>query len=155
MSVYVHYETKREAPVPKSHENVLLRQRQVSNKAPFLLICVSENANVVSECQEDMCLVKNGSDMYLGDDGVKELIIIYDHVYVFHKNEWTQEYVLFPKGEGPWLNPCDTDTGNEHPAGGLGSCYPSVVVSTVSRRLCHTQTYYKFVVCTHAETFNC
>ncbi len=41
MSVYVHCEARREAPVPRSCENVLLRQRQVWNKVNFLLICVS------------------------------------------------------------------------------------------------------------------
>ncbi len=44
MSVYVRCEARREAPVPRSHKSVLLRQRQVSNKVHFLLICVSENA---------------------------------------------------------------------------------------------------------------
>ncbi len=42
MSVYVRCETRREAPVHKAHESVLLRQRQVPNKVHFLLICVSE-----------------------------------------------------------------------------------------------------------------
>ncbi len=37
-----------------------------------------KNAILVSE---DMCLVKNWSNMYLGDDGAKELVIICDHVY--------------------------------------------------------------------------
>ncbi len=67
----------------------------------------------MSECSEDMCLVKNGSSMYLGDNGAKELVIICDHVYFFHKNEWTRDCFLSPKGAGPWWNPCDTDTGNE------------------------------------------
>ncbi len=78
--VYVRCEARREAWVPKSHESVLLRQRQVSNKVNFLLICMSE-------CSEDMCLVKNGSNMYLADDGVKELVIICDHIHFSHKNE--------------------------------------------------------------------
>ncbi len=42
MSVYVRSEARQEAPVPKSPENVLLRQSQVLNKVNFLLICVSE-----------------------------------------------------------------------------------------------------------------
>ncbi len=42
MSVYVRCETRQEAPVPKSGESVLLRQRQVWNKVNFLLISVSE-----------------------------------------------------------------------------------------------------------------
>ncbi len=67
----------------------------------------------MSECSEDMCFVKNGSNMYLGDDGMKEMIIICDHVYFSHKTGWTQDCFLSPKGAGPWGNPCDTDTGNE------------------------------------------
>ncbi len=86
MSIYVRCEARREASVPRSCKNVLLRQRQVSNKVNFLLICVSE------KCQkEDMCLVKNGSIMYLGDYGVKELVIIPDHIHFSHKNEWTHD----------------------------------------------------------------
>ncbi len=42
MFVYVCCEARPEAPVPKSHENALLRQRQFLNKVNFLLICVSE-----------------------------------------------------------------------------------------------------------------
>ncbi len=34
-----------------------------------------KNAIFVSECSEDTCLVKNGSNMYLGNDGEKELVI--------------------------------------------------------------------------------
>ncbi len=71
MSVYVRCEARQEAAVHRSPKNVLLRQRQVLNKVNFLLIYVSENAIFVSECSEDMCLVKNGSNMYLGDDGAK------------------------------------------------------------------------------------
>ncbi len=49
---------------------------------------------------------KNGSTMYLGDDGVKELVIIYDHVDFSRKDEWTQDCFLSPKraGAGPWRN---------------------------------------------------
>ncbi len=47
-------------------------------------------------------LVKNRSNMYLGDDGVKELVIICDHVHFSCKNEWTQDCVQSPKGAGPW-----------------------------------------------------
>ncbi len=74
MSVYVRCKARQEAPVPKSCDSVLLRQRQLS-------------AIFVSECSEHMCLVKNGSNMYLSDDGVKELVIIYDYVHFFCKNE--------------------------------------------------------------------
>ncbi len=59
-----------------------------------------------------MCLVKNGSSVCLGDDGLKELIIICDCGYFFHKNEWTEDCFLSPKGAGPKRNPCDTDAGN-------------------------------------------
>ncbi len=45
MFVYVRCEARREAPVPKPHESVLLRQRQVSNKVNFLLMCVSEKCH--------------------------------------------------------------------------------------------------------------
>ncbi len=73
----------------------------------------------MTECSEDMCLVKNGSNMYLGDDGAKELVIICDHVHFSHKNEWTKDCFWSPKGAGPWRNPCDTDTGNERSVRGL------------------------------------
>ncbi len=66
MSVNFHCEARQEALVPRSYESVLLRQRQISNKLNFLLICVSEKCHFfVSECSEDMCLMKNGSNMYL------------------------------------------------------------------------------------------
>ncbi len=45
MSVYVRSKARWETPVPKSHKNVLLRQRPVSNKVNFLLICVSEKCH--------------------------------------------------------------------------------------------------------------
>ncbi len=47
----------------------------------------------MSECLEDTCLVKNGSHIYVGDDGVKELVIICDHVYFSRKSEWTRDCV--------------------------------------------------------------
>ncbi len=56
----------------------------------------------VSECSEDMCLVKNGSNLYLGDDGAKELVIICDRVHFSHKNEWTQDCFLSPTEAEPW-----------------------------------------------------
>ncbi len=88
MSVYVHCEERREAAVPRPHENVSLRQRQ--------------NVIFVSECSEDICLMKNGSNMYLVDNRVKELVIIYDHVHSSHKDEWIQDHFLYPEGAGPW-----------------------------------------------------
>ncbi len=83
---------------------VRMRQRQVSNKVNFPLIWCLNNVILVSECSEDMCLMENGSNVYLGDDGVKELVIICDHVHFSHKNEWTQDCFLSPKGVGPWRN---------------------------------------------------
>ncbi len=37
-------------------------------------VCL-ENVISASECSYDMCLVKNGSNMYFGENGTKELII--------------------------------------------------------------------------------
>ncbi len=78
-----------------------------------------KNDVFVSECSEGMCLVKNGSSVYLGDDWAKELVIICDHVHFSHKNEWTQDCFLSPKAAGPWRKPCDTDTGYERSVRGL------------------------------------
>ncbi len=102
MSVYVCCEARREAPVPKSHESVLLCLIQVSNKVHFLQICVSEKTHFYIQMFERYVSVKNGSNMYLGDDGAKELVIISDHIHFFHINEWTQGCFLSPKGAGPW-----------------------------------------------------
>ncbi len=57
--------------------------------------------------------------IYLGDNGMRELVIICDQVHFSHKNEWTQDCVYSPKGAGPWKNPCDTDAGNERSVRGL------------------------------------
>ncbi len=73
----------------------------------------------VSECSEDMCLVKNGSNMYLGDDGAKESVIICEGIYLSRKNNRTQACFWSPKGAGLWRSPCDTDTGNERSVRGL------------------------------------
>ncbi len=35
--------------------------------------------------------MKNGSNMYLGDNGGTELAIICDHIHFSHKNEWNQD----------------------------------------------------------------
>ncbi len=81
MCVYVHCKTRWEAPVPRARESVLLRQRQVWNKVNFHLIFLHlKIAMFVSECSEDVCLVKNGCDIFFGDSGAKELVIISDHV---------------------------------------------------------------------------
>ncbi len=46
-----------------------------------------KNAILVSECSGDMCLVKNGSSMYLGDVEMKEVVIICDHIHFLDKIE--------------------------------------------------------------------
>ncbi len=61
-----------------------------------------KKAIFVSECSEDLRLVKNESNMYLGDDGGKELVIICNHIHFSLKNEWTQNCFLSPKGAGLW-----------------------------------------------------
>ncbi len=78
-----------------------------------------KNAIFVSSCSEDICLVKNGSNTYLGDDGSQELVIICDHILFSRKNKWPLDCFLSPKDAGPWRNPCDTDTGNECSVRGL------------------------------------
>ncbi len=57
-----------------------------------------------------MCLVKNGSNMYLGGNEAKELVTICDHIHFSCKNV---SQAVAPKGAGPWQNPSDTDTGNK------------------------------------------
>ncbi len=56
----------------------------------------------MSECSDDIRLVKNGSNMYLGDDEVKEWVIICDHIHFSCKNEWTKDCISSPEGVGPW-----------------------------------------------------
>ncbi len=53
-------------------------------------VCL-RNDIFMSECSEDTCHVKNGSSMYLGDDGAKESVVICDYVYFSLKNVWTQD----------------------------------------------------------------
>ncbi len=101
--------------------------RQVSKKVNFLLICVSEKCHFSVRMFGRYVSVKSGSNKYLGDDGAKELVIIYDHVHFSCKNKWTKDCFLSPKGAGPWRNPCDTDTGNERSVRVLASCEPSLV----------------------------
>ncbi len=50
-------ETREEAPVSKSHENVLLRQRQVSNKANILLTCVCVKNVIWCQSVQKMCVM--------------------------------------------------------------------------------------------------
>ncbi len=102
MFVYVRCKARREALVPKSRENVLLRQKQVLNKVNFLIICVSENCRFTSEYSEDMCLVKNGFSTYIGDDEARELVIICNHFHFSSKNEWTKDCVQSPKRARQW-----------------------------------------------------
>ncbi len=65
-------------------------------KLSFSKFVCLKNAILELECWEDMCLVKNGSNMYLGDDGAKELVIICDHVHFSRKNEWTHDCFQSP-----------------------------------------------------------
>ncbi len=90
MSIFVRCEARREAPAPRSCENVLLRQRQVSSKVNFLLICVSEKCHFCVRMFGRYVSCEKSS-VYLGDDGAKELVIIYDHLYFSRKNELTQD----------------------------------------------------------------
>ncbi len=69
------------------------------------------------------CLVKNGSNLNLGDAAK----IICDHVLFSHKNEWTQDRLLSPKEL--WRKPCDTDTGNEHSVGDLSLATVSAITA--------------------------
>ncbi len=65
--------------------------------------------------------VKNGSNTYLGEDEVKELVIICDHLYFSRKHDWTKTASCLLKGRGRGEKPCDTDTGNEQSVGGFPS----------------------------------
>ncbi len=40
---------------------------------------------ILHQIVQNLCFVKNGSNMYLGDNGAKELVIIYDHVHLSRK----------------------------------------------------------------------
>ncbi len=105
MSVFVHCKARWEAPVPTSCKNVLLKQRQVANKVNFLLVMCLKNAIFVSKCLKDMCLVRNGTNSYLGDDWPKKLFM---------------DSRLPPVSESASAV-VRTDTGNEQAVGGLGS----------------------------------
>ncbi len=69
--------------------------------------------------------MKNWSNLYLGDEWVKELVVICDHVHFSYNNEW------------PWQNPCDSDTGNEQSVGVLCPIdrvwFNNVVLANVNR----------------------
>ncbi len=55
-------------------------------------------------CQnvQKICVLgENGSNIYLGDNEAKELLIICDHFHFSSKNEWTQDCFLSPKGAEP------------------------------------------------------
>ncbi len=60
-------------------------------KLTFSQFVCLKNVIFVSKCSKDVCLVKNGSNMYLGDNWKKKYVIICDHVNFFHENEWTQD----------------------------------------------------------------
>ncbi len=51
-----------------------------------------KSPDFISECLEDMRLMKNGSKMYLCDDEAKELVIICGHVHFFRKNEMNHQW---------------------------------------------------------------
>lgn len=76
-------------------------------KLIFCLICLSEKAILMSECLEDLCLVKSGSSIYFGDYGTKELIIICTYFHFSHCNGWNRNYCSSPKEAGQWRHPCD------------------------------------------------
>ncbi len=67
----------------------------------------------MSECSEDTCLVKNGSNMYLGDNRAKELVIMCDHAHFSNKQNGLKSASTLLKGRGLVKKPCDTGTGNE------------------------------------------
>ncbi len=62
-------------------------------------MCLND-AIFVSKCAEDSCLVKNEFNLYLSDDGAKELVIICDRVHFSRKDEWTKDSFWSPKGAG-------------------------------------------------------
>ncbi len=69
---------RREAPVPKSHESMLLGQRQVLNKVNVLLQCVSQKCH--------FCVRMFGRYV-----SCEELIIISDCIHFYCKSEWIQD----------------------------------------------------------------
>lgn len=61
---------------------VLLRQRQVSEKVNFLLVCLCKKCSFgVRILGKDMWFMKNGSNIYFGEYGAQELVIISDHIH--------------------------------------------------------------------------
>ncbi len=110
MSVYVCWE----ASAPKSHKSVSLRQRQISNKVNFLLICVSEKCHFCFRMFGKYMSLKNGSNLYLGDDRVKELVIICNHVHFPHKNKGTASSFLKGRGRGDVVHVFCWSTGDNY-----------------------------------------
>ncbi len=80
---------------------------------------MSKNAIFLSECSDDMCLVKNWFSLYLGNDGVKELVIICDHVHFSLRINGLKTASCLLKGRGRGKKPCDTDTGDGQSVKGL------------------------------------
>ena len=63
------------------------------------------------QCQnvlEIMWLVRNGSNIYFGDYGVKESLIICVHVHFSHWNQYTRTCRWSPKKAWPWRSLPDT-----------------------------------------------
>ncbi len=101
MSIYVRCVARREAPVHRSCKNALLRQRQVSNKLNFFLICVSEKRHFSVSIFGRCVLCKMGPICILVTMGGGELVIICDHVnlIMFRINELKTASSLL-KGRG-------------------------------------------------------
>ncbi len=117
MSVYVRCKAKREAPVPKSRENMLLKQRQVSKKVNFLLICLSEKCYFCVGLFRRYVLCEKwvGSICILVTMGRKNLSLsVITFISAVRINEFkTVSSLLRPSGGGYGWNPRDTNTGNE------------------------------------------
>ncbi len=75
-----------------------MRWAGTTDRSQAKLIWSLKNDIFVSECSEDMCLLRNKCNLYLGDDRVKESVIICDHVHFSCKDEWTQDYSNLLKG---------------------------------------------------------
>ncbi len=68
---------------PAPHQEVLWMSQ---TKLIFSQFVCLKNGILVSECLEDMRLVKNWPSMYCGDDGAIDLGTICDHIHFFRKD---------------------------------------------------------------------
>lgn len=57
---------------------------------------------LVSECSEDMWLLKNGSNIYLSDYRMKETVIICAHIHISYWSESTKDLPLVSYRDGQW-----------------------------------------------------